>query len=100
MRIMVIDGDFMVTKSLMYAHLSRVFSFPAHFGNNLDALWDVLNECSEPTTVEFTHVEHVVEHLGTYGEKLVALFQKLGDEHSCYTVNFYNGTIKSDSIDL
>lgn len=93
---MVIDGDFMVTKDLMYAHLSRLFSFPTHFGNNLDALWDALNECVEPTTVEFTHVEAVVEHLGAYGEKLVALFHKLNDEHECYTVHFYNGNIKPD----
>ena len=93
---MVIDGDFMVTKDLMYAHLSRVFSFPTYFGNNLDALWDVMSECGEPTTVEFTHVDAVVEHLGTYGEKLVALFQKLDEKHDCYTIHFYNGNIKPD----
>lgn len=86
----------MVTKDLMYAHLSRVFSFPVHFGNNLDALWDVMSECGEPTTVEFTHVDAVVEHLGTYGEKLVALFQKLDEKHDCYTIHFYNGNIKPD----
>ena len=86
----------MVTKDLMYAHLSRVFSFPVHFGNNLDALWDVMSECGEPTTVEFTHVDAVVEHLGTYGEKLVALFQKLDEKHDCYTIHFYKGNIKPD----
>ena len=86
----------MVTKDLMYAHLSRVFSFPVHFGNNLDALWDVMSECGEPTTVEFMHVDAVVEHLGTYGEKLVALFQKLDEKHDCYTIHFYNGNIKPD----
>ena len=94
MRTMVIDGDFMVTKDLMYAHLNRVFSFPSYFGDNLDALWDVLNESNEPTIVEFTHVNAVVEHLGVYGEKLVSLFHQLDEENECYTVKFYTGDIK------
>ncbi|HLR88971.1 MAG TPA: barstar family protein [Atopostipes sp.] len=96
MKTMVIDGDFMATKDLMYAHLNRVFSFPSYFGNNLDALWDVLNEASEPTTVEFTHVNAVVEHLGTYGEKLIELFHKLDEENNCYQVNFYSGDIRPE----
>lgn len=94
MRTMVIDGDFMVTKDLMYAHLNRIFSFPSYFGDNLDALWDVLNESNEPTIVEFTHVNAVVEHLGVYGEKLVSLFHQLDEENECYTVKFYAGDIK------
>lgn len=96
MRTMVIDGDFMATKDLMYTHLNRVFSFPAYFGNNLDALWDVLNEAGEPATIEFTHVNAVIEHLGSYGEKLVELFHKLDEENDYYTINFYSGGIKPD----
>jgi len=91
---MVIDGEFMATKDLMYAHLNRVFSFPSHFGNNLDALWDVLNETSEPTIIEFTHVNTMRESLGTYGDKLIQLFKQLDQENKYYTVNFYNGDIR------
>lgn len=91
---MVIDGEFMATKDLMYAHLNRVFSFPSYFGKNLDALWDSLNESSEPTVVEFTHVNIMRENLGSYGDKLIQLFKQLDQENEYYTVNFYSGDIK------
>ena len=55
---------------------------------------DVLNEASEPAVIEFTHVNAVVEHLGKYGEKLVALFHHLDEENELYTVNFYPGDLK------
>lgn len=78
----------MHSKEALYTHLSRIFSFPNDFGNNLDALWDVLNENDEPTTIEFLNVAEAEEHLGDYGEKLVTLLRKLEQENEYYMVRF------------
>lgn len=90
MRLMTINGESMTTKEAMYTHFARVFSFPAHFGHNLDALWDLLNECDEPTIIEFTNVDLALENLGEYGEKLIDLLKKLEAENHCYTLHLHS----------
>lgn len=88
MRLMTIDGRLMTSKEALYGHLSRIFSFPNHFGNNLDALWDILNEADEPTQIHFVHVEEAAEQLGEYGERLIELLKELDEQNSNFTVRF------------
>ncbi len=78
----------MKSKENLYLHLNRVFSFPHYFGNNLDALWDFLNESDEPTRIEFLNVALAREQLGAYGEKLIQLFEKLAENTENYVVSF------------
>ena len=89
MRELIIDGKAMTSEKSMYIHLSRVFSFPTYFGNNLDALWDALTEESEPTVIYFKNVTQMTENLDRYGEKLIQLFQKLEQTTNNYKVHFY-----------
>lgn len=89
MKELIIDGAAMTSKKAMYIHLSRVFSFPSHFGNNLDALWDILTEENEPTTIYFKNVTKVIEHLDGYGEKLIQVFQNLQQTTDNYRIYFY-----------
>lgn len=89
MREFIIDGKMMTSKQAMYTHLNRIFSFPNHFGNNLDALWDVLTEENEPTVIYFKHIEELIDHLDGYGEKVVQVFQNLEQTKENYTVHFY-----------
>lgn len=72
----------------MYNHLARVFSLPSYFGNNLDALWDLLNETDEPTEIVFLNVNLALEQLGSYGESFIRLLEKLGIENEYYTIFF------------
>lgn len=88
MRELTIDGKFMQSKKAMYLHLTRVFSLPSYFGNNLDALWDVLTENEEETQVNFINANLARENLGAYGEKLLSLFEKLEGDYENYTIDF------------
>lgn len=36
-----------------HAYLATQFDFPSYYGHNLDALWDMLTEISEPTEITF-----------------------------------------------
>lgn len=97
MREIIIDGAMMTSKDAMYTHFTRVFAFPKHFGNNLDALWDVLTEVKEPTTIYFENVEKAIKHLKDYSRKLIQLFQKLDKAKENYTVYFYpDGIIEEE----
>ena len=88
MKELIIDGKFMQSKEEMYVHLTRVFSLPSYFGNNLDALWDVLNENNEPTQITFLNVDLTRKYLGSYGESFISLLNKLEQENEYYKICF------------
>ena len=89
MKSLVIDGQFMNSKKSLYRHLEHVFSLPCYFGNNLDALWDILNEEKEETEIIFINTNQAHEKLGSYGEKLIQLLEKLSLDNSNYTLYLY-----------
>lgn len=87
MKELTIDGKYMKSKEAMYVHLTRVFSLPSYFGNNLDALWDILTESEESTKINFLNVDLTRKYLGDYGERLIGLLEKLA-EYDNYTITF------------
>lgn len=44
MKLYYLDGSRLTTRDESYQYLKHRLSFPDYFGNNLDALWDVLSE--------------------------------------------------------
>ena len=66
----VLDGKKMVSKEAAQAYLKETFGFPAHYGNNLDALYDCLTE-RNVMEIEVEHTEEMLTALGRYGEKLL-----------------------------
>lgn len=89
MRQFLINGKSMASKEAIYQQLNRLFSFQPYFGNNLDALWDILNEESEPTEIYFIHVETLLEQMEGYGEKLLKVFRQLEKSNPNYKIHFY-----------
>lgn len=90
MKTLIIDGKQMKSKTSLYLHLIRVLSLPNYFGNNLDALWDVLTEEDELTEIVFLNTDQAKKHLGQYGVKLIGLLEKLERENKNYRVVFYS----------
>lgn len=66
----VLDGKKMVSKETAHAYLKETFGFPAHYGNNLDALYDCLME-RNVMEIEVEHTGEMLEALGRYGERLL-----------------------------
>ena len=62
-----LDGIQMSDRTVIHALLSEALAFPAHYGKNLDALYDMLTERSAPLTIIVTKKEA----LSGYGLQLM-----------------------------
>lgn len=89
MKSYIIDGQLMESKDSFYHHLSEVFSLPDYFGNNLDALWDLLNEEEDSTKIIFLNTDQARKGLGTYAESFIQLLEELSLENELYRTYFY-----------
>ena len=64
----IIDGRNITDKQTLHAYLKEQCKFPDYYGNNLDALYDVLTERSEPLDIKVEYAEELKEILCGYGE--------------------------------
>lgn len=71
----------------LYDELASQLSFPAHFGRNLDALWDVLSTDIEgPYEIEWKHADNSKKTMGQEFERVVKLLQELEEERDDFTL--------------
>ena len=75
MKEIVLDGKLMTSREAAFAYLKAAFSFPAYFGANLDALYDLLSEMrSQELTVTLINGDILRSALGDYGEGIISCF--------------------------
>lgn len=60
----VIDGFKISSKEELHAKLAKDLNFPAHYGNNLDALYDVLSTEKDSTVIKVVNVEILKKKIG------------------------------------
>lgn len=77
----ILDGAQMSTKEEAHAHLKQQFNFPDYYGNNLDALWDLLSTWSDPLAVRLINSEALYQSLGPYGVQLISVFTEALQEN-------------------
>ncbi len=75
MRTIWLNGRKMTTIPATHHYLKRKLHLPAYYGNNLDALWDVLSTRSEPVQVTLLFRDQVGQNLGSYSTALRQVFQ-------------------------
>ena len=66
MKFAVIDGNAVTSMEDIHKMLAQQLAFPEWYGNNLDALHDVLTDCCEKTVIAITDLPLLEEHLGDY----------------------------------
>lgn len=67
----LIDGRRMVSREAVHDVLAEKLHFPAYYGRNLDALYDLLSEYPEPLDITLVHADVMVENLGNYANALL-----------------------------
>jgi ribonuclease inhibitor len=76
-----LDGKNIASLNDLYDQLSAGLSLPAHFGRNLDALWDVLSiEVEGPFEITWKHTTDSKKRMGKDFDSVVKLFRDLKKE--------------------
>ena len=73
--LVTIDGSKMTDKIMLHAYLKEQCQFPDYYGNNLDALYDVLTDRSEPLEIRVENARELKEILCGYGEAFIETLQ-------------------------
>lgn len=69
--LVIIDGRNITDKHALHAYLKEQCKFPEYYGNNLDALYDVLTDREEPLEIHLEHAQELKEVLCGYGEAFI-----------------------------
>ncbi len=84
----VLDGRAMNNKAGLHLHLKEQFGFASHYGGNLDALWDCLEDflgnCSGATyslTIIWHEFDYTRNAVGNYTDKVIQIFKDLKNEY-------------------
>ena len=78
-----IDCRELTSRAAAHDCFARVFSLPASYGRNLDALYDVLTDLP-PCTLILEHIDCLYGTLGPYAEKLLDTFRDAALENQKY----------------
>ena len=81
MNYIVLDGAAMTSREVAHTYLALKLDFPSYYGNNLDALWDILSTVSETIHIKLVNEEKLREHLGGYGQSLLAVLAEAAQEN-------------------
>jgi len=83
----VINGQAVRSLEDFYGELTRQLPFPPHFGNNLDALWDVMAaDMAGPLRIIWEGAEASRSAMGDDFERVLALLRAVGKERKDITV--------------
>ncbi len=83
MRELLLDAEALYTRAQAHDALAKVFGFPADYGRNLDALYDLLT-AYPPARLTLRHAEMLVVHMGNYGELLLRVLADAAAENPSF----------------
>lgn len=73
----LLDGKIITDKKVLFEQLKSQINDEAFYGNNLDALWDVLSYLKSEIRIVITNEASLKAHLGAYAEALLEVFEDL-----------------------
>lgn len=81
MREIILNGKEMTDKTAAHKYIKKQMNFPDYYGENLDALWDLLSTASTSTTIYLINEHEMINNLGEYGNLLLEVFQDASFEN-------------------
>lgn len=81
MKEIILDGKEMTDKTAAHKYIKKQMDFPCYYGENLDALWDLLSTTSTSTTIYLINEHEIINNLGEYGNLLLEVFQDASFEN-------------------
>ena len=87
---LLLHGNAIKDRNTLHAFLKQGLAFPDYYGNNLDALYDVLTERTEPLEIKVEHAEELKEILCGYGEAFMETLLDAAAENESVKVEIVN----------
>ncbi|MBO4879329.1 MAG: barstar family protein [Clostridia bacterium] len=88
MKIVLLDGEKIKSAADMHRAFKKALRFPDWYGNNLDALSDMLTESTDEIGVILVNTDKLAESLGWRWEMLLRLLVELKRERPNFKVSF------------
>lgn len=84
----ILDGNVILNKEMLFNIFRDHFS--DLYGNNLDALWDILSYYNERLNIRIVNYDKLKNNLNEYLDKLIQLFIDLKNENKNfnYEINY------------
>jgi RNAse (barnase) inhibitor barstar len=77
----ILDGSALPDAAAVYRKLGEALRAPSHFGNNPDALWDLISEHSgEPIAIVWRNSARSAAVLGPHFDDIVAVLRRAAEE--------------------
>ncbi len=84
--IILIDGNLIPDKSTLFQELKKQINSQEFYGDNLDALADVLFATNEKIEIKVLHTKILFEHLDNYAQALIKLLEDVSTKKSNITL--------------
>ena len=81
-----LKGKNMTSKKRAHEYIKWKLKSQEYYGENLDALWDVLSTYDQEIEISFISAEALIEELGDYGESIINVFKDAAEENKQLTV--------------
>ncbi len=78
----ILDALEMTDIQAAHEYIQCQLDFPAYYGHNLDALWDMLSTISEPLHIILINADKLPANLGGYAELLLAVFIEAAESNN------------------
>lgn len=82
MKIVLLDGNKIKTEKKLHAEFKKSLDFPDWYGENLDALYDMLTWLTDEIGVIAVNTDLIKEKLGKYWDNFLYLMNDIKNERS------------------
>lgn len=82
-----LDGREMRDRAAVHAQLRARLELPDYYGNNLDALYDILTERAQPTTIVVRGIAEMEARLGGYAGAILKTLRQAAEENPALVVH-------------
>lgn len=84
--ILFLDGREITNKQQLHCRIKSQLDLPDYYGENLDALWDLLSSEADELLIRLIHREDMIESMGEYAESFLELLEDLKSENPQITL--------------
>lgn len=84
----ILDCKRIKSKGAFHKTCKRVFELDDYYGENLDALWDMLTE-KKSLDIKVKNSKNLLINLGDYGQMCLELLMRLNEIKESYKVRIY-----------